>query len=126
MGRRTRARVITYGEAEDATLRARDVGARWPERLSFAVHHAGARRCGSGRGSTAAHLLPNVLAALAVGVAMGIPLAEAADGRRGRRPGAGRLSPVEHPDGYTVVRDGFKASLWSIPAALRFVEEARA
>jgi UDP-N-acetylmuramoyl-tripeptide--D-alanyl-D-alanine ligase len=125
MARRSRARVITYGVAQDADLRATDVAARWPERLSFAVHHAGqvvpvqTRLCGE-------YLVSNVLAAMAVGVAMGIPLAEAADAVAAIAPVPGRLSPEEHPDGYTVVRDGFKASLWSIPAALRFVEEARA
>ncbi len=125
MARRSRARVITYGVAQDADLRATDVAARWPERLSFTVHHAGqvvpvrTRLCGE-------YLVSNVLAAMAVGVAMGIPLAEAADAVAAIAPVPGRLSPEEHPDGYTVVRDGFKASLWSIPAALRFVEEARA
>jgi aminoacyl-tRNA hydrolase len=125
MGRRTRARVLTYGEAEDATLRAGDVSARWPERLSFTVHHRGqalrvrTQLCG-------AHLLSNVLAALAVGLAMDIPLAEAAAAVEKVAPLDGRLSPVDHPDGFTIVRDGFKASLWSIPAALRFVGEARA
>ena len=85
MRRRTRARVITYGLAEDAALRAQDVSARWPERLSFTVRHGAeevdvrTRLCG-------AHLLSNVLAALAVGVAMGIPLAEAPRPSRPCRP----------------------------------------
>ena len=56
---------------------------------------------------------------------MGIPLAEAVAAVEDVAPVDGRLSPVDHPDGFTIVRDGFKASLWSIPAA-RFVGEARA
>jgi aminoacyl-tRNA hydrolase len=125
MAGRTRARVITYGTAEDATLRATDVSARWPDRLSFAVHHQG-QVVPVRTQLLGAYLVSNVLAALAVGVAMGIPLAQAAEAVATIAPVGGRLSPEEHPDGYTVVRDGFKASLWSIPAALTFVEEARA
>ncbi len=125
MAARTRARVITYGLAGDAALRATEVSARWPERLSFTVHHEGhelgvrTRLCG-------AHLATNVLAALATGVAIGVPLDEAAAAVARVPPFPGRLSPVYHPDGYALVRDEFKASLWSIPAALAFLEEARA
>jgi UDP-N-acetylmuramoyl-tripeptide--D-alanyl-D-alanine ligase len=125
MRRRTRARVITYGLSEDATLRAQEVSARWPERLSFTVRQGDeevdvrTRLCG-------AHLLSDVLAALAVGVAMGIPLAEAAEAVGTVPPFHQRLSPVEHRDGFTIIRDDIKAPLWSIPPALQFMEEARA
>jgi aminoacyl-tRNA hydrolase len=125
MARRTEARVITYGLAEGATLRARDVRVRWPERLSFTVRYRDeevrvrTRLC-------AEHLLSNVLAALAVGVAMGVPLAEGAAALEAVPPFDRRLSPVAHPDGYTIVSDDIKAPLWSIPAALEFLAEARA
>jgi UDP-N-acetylmuramoyl-tripeptide--D-alanyl-D-alanine ligase len=125
MAERTRARVLTYGLAEDAMLRARDVRARWPERLSFTVHHAGraalvrTQLCG-------AHLLPNVLAALAAGVAMGVPLEEAARAVEAVPPFEQRLCPLAHPDGFTIVRDDYKAPLWSIPAALEFLRDASA
>ncbi len=125
MAARTRARVITYGLAGDAALRATEVSARWPERLSFTARHGDeeaevrTQLCG-------AHLLSNVLAALAVGVAAGVPLAEAATAAATVPPFAQRLSPVEHPDGYTILRDDIKAPLWSIPAALDVVRDARA
>ena len=101
-------------------------GARWPERLSFAVHYEGrtaevlTQLCG-------AHLVPNVLAALATGVALGIPLAEAVRRAVGTVPPFDfRLRPVEHPDGFTIVRDDYKAPLWSIPASFEFVRDATA
>ena len=125
MARRTRARVVTYGLAEDAMLRATNVRARWPERLSFAVHHEGrtvevrTQLCG-------AHLVGNVLAALATGVALGIPLEEAARAVGTVPPFELRLCPVEHPDGFTIVRDDYKAPLWSIPASLEFMRDATA
>jgi UDP-N-acetylmuramoyl-tripeptide--D-alanyl-D-alanine ligase len=125
MARRTRARVFTYGLAEDAMLRATNVRARWPERLSFSVHYEGrtaevrTQLCG-------AHVVSNVLAALATGVAIGIPLEEAAGAVASMPPIEPRLYPVDHPDGFTIVRDDYKAPLWSIPAALDFVREATA
>jgi PTH1 family peptidyl-tRNA hydrolase len=36
------------------------------------------------------------------------------------------MSPFEHPEGFTIIRDDFKAPLWSVPAALDFMREARA
>lgn len=125
MQRRCTARVITYGVAADALLRAENVSARWPERLSFSLHHQGqtfavrTQLCGD-------HMVCAVLAALAVGLAMGIPLAEAVAAVATVPPFDMRLSPLDHPDGFTIVRDDFKAPFWSIPAALRFMKEARA
>jgi len=125
MQRRCSARVITYGRAADAMLRAENVSARWPERLTFTLHHEGrtlevrTQLCG-------AHLVGSVLAALAVGLSMGIPLEEGVRAVGTVPPFDRRLCPFEHPDGYTIVRDDFKAPLWSIPAALQFVQEARA
>jgi aminoacyl-tRNA hydrolase len=125
MAERTRARVLTYGTGDDADVRATEVEARWPDPLAFTVTHGDE----AARVTTmlhGAHLLPDVLAALAVGVAMGVPLADAAAGAGTVPPFEQRLRPEAHPDGYTLVRDDFKASLWSIPRALRFVEEAQA
>jgi aminoacyl-tRNA hydrolase len=125
MARRTRARVLDYGLSEGAALRATNVRARWPERLSFTVQHEGrtaevrTQLCG-------AHVVSNVLAALAAGVAAGIPLEDAARAVGTVPPLEPRLYPVEHPDGFTIVRDDYKAPLWSIPAALDFLREASA
>jgi UDP-N-acetylmuramoyl-tripeptide--D-alanyl-D-alanine ligase len=125
MARRTRARVITYGLAQDADLRARDVRVRWPERLSFTVRH-GDEEVEVRTQFLAEHFLSDVLAALAVGVAMGVPLSEGAAVVEAVPPFGRRLSPVAHPDGYTVVSDDIKAPVWSMPAAFAFVEDARA
>ena len=56
-------RVVTYGVHPEAVVRATDVSASWPERLSFSVSHAGqrlqvqTRLCG-------AHWMPVVLATI--------------------------------------------------------------
>jgi aminoacyl-tRNA hydrolase len=125
MATRTSARVLTYGLAADAMLRATDVSARWPERLSFTVHYEGksalvrTQLCGK-------HPVTNVLAALAAGVALGIPLEQAVRAIGDVPPFEQRLYPVAHPDGFTILRDDYKAPLWSIPAALELVQEATA
>ncbi|MGE0118000.1 MAG: aminoacyl-tRNA hydrolase [Dongiaceae bacterium] len=118
-------RVISYGQTPEAMLRAEDIRASWPDGLSFTIryeeqsHLVRTQLYGS-------HLVPCVLAALAVGVAMGVPLHAAVDAVGTVPPFGRRMRPVDHPDGFTVIRDDYKAPLWSIPAALQFVKEARA
>src|SRR3546814_9183120 len=64
--------IITFGLAEQAALRAEQVRSAWPERLSFTAVYQGqaveirTRLCGT-------HWASAVLAALAVGLAAGIP-----------------------------------------------------
>jgi UDP-N-acetylmuramyl pentapeptide synthase len=117
-------RVTTYGLAPDADVRATDVVDAWPDRLAFTVHHAGrslpvrTRLCG-------AHLAPCVLAALAVGIELGVPLEDAVAAVAGVEPWRARMSPVELEDGVAFVRDDWKAPLWSVPPALAFLGRAR-
>src|SRR5918999_130072 len=125
MRARCAGRVLTYGLAPEAMVRAEHTSARWPERLSFTVRYAGqahevhTQLCG-------AHWVPCVLAALAVGIALGVPLATAVQAVQAVPPFRRRMEVVQHPDGVTFVRDDYKAPLWSIPAALQFMREARA
>lgn len=117
--------VITYGMASDAMVRAENIRADWPQRLSFTVHYQGeshevcTQLCGE-------HLLPSVLAALAGAIAMGVPLATAVRAVGQVPPFEGRMSPVIRPDGVTFIVDDAKAPLWSIPAALQFMRRAQA
>ncbi len=120
-----RAPVITYGLAPGATLRAEEVRSAWPERLSFTVWHGGCvlpvqtKLCGT-------YWVTSVLAALAVGVAMGVPLATAVAAIEAVEPFEGRMSPIIHADGVTFIQDDWKAPLWTIPPALDFLKQARA
>jgi aminoacyl-tRNA hydrolase len=120
-----RGRVITYGLALDADVRAEHVLDAWPDRLSFDLVHAGQRLrvqtqlCG-------AHWVSSALAAVAAGIALDVPLEAAARGLASVPPFPGRMSPLALPDGITVMRDDWKASLHTIPPALRFLRDARA
>jgi UDP-N-acetylmuramyl pentapeptide synthase len=125
LAHRTPARVLSVGRAEDAELRAIEVTARWPEPLSFRAVHGGddvrvrTRLHGE-------HLLGSALAALAVGLAFGLPLPQTAAALAAAEPTPRRMSPVTHPDGVTFIRDDFKAPADSIPEVLRFLDQATA
>ncbi len=67
-----------------------------------------------------------VLAAVAVGVAMGIPLATAVQAVEQAPPRRRRMYPITRPDEVTFIQDDMKAPLWSIPPALEFMQEAQA
>ncbi len=125
MRSRCAGRVITYGLAPDAMVRAENVSAAWPERLSFTV-------CFNGQSHPVhtqlpgAHLVHCALAAVAVGLAMGLPLTVAVQAISTVPPFPRRMSPVIRDDGVTFIQDDAKAPLWSIPAVLDFMKAARA
>jgi aminoacyl-tRNA hydrolase len=125
MRSRTAGRVVTYGRSSAADVRGEDVGGAWPERLSFTARYGGEAvrvrtlLCGE-------HWVSAVLAALAAGVAEGIPLEAAAEAVGRVEPAPGRLSVVAHDDGVTFIRDDQKAPLPSIAPALDFLRSARA
>jgi UDP-N-acetylmuramoyl-tripeptide--D-alanyl-D-alanine ligase len=119
----TPARTLSFGRSAEADLRAADVSARWPRRLSFAVGHEGR----STRVQTqllGEHLLGSALAALGVAIALGMDLEEAGDALARARPSFRRMSCVTHPDGVTFIRDDWKAPLDSVADALAFMEDA--
>ena len=123
MRKRCVGRVITYGLATDANVRAENVSSRWPARLSFTLIHDGqsvqvqTQLCGE-------HWVHSVLAAFAVGIALDMPLLTIAEAVKEAPPFEARLSPVELPNGITFIRDDLKAPLWTISPALQFLREA--
>jgi UDP-N-acetylmuramyl pentapeptide synthase len=71
------------------------------------------------------HWVHAFLAAIATGLALGVPLVEAVAAVRAVDPWPGRLSEVA-VDGVTYIRDDCKAPLWTVEAALEFLRTARA
>ena len=118
-------RVMTYGVARTAMVRAERVRSQWPERLSFTVLYDGqaypvnTQLCGK-------HWVSCVLAAIAVGIAMGVPLATVVQAIQATPPFSGRMCPMNQPGEITFIRDDEKAPLWSIAPALEFMKEAHA
>lgn len=121
---RCKGEVVTFGVAEHATMRATEIDASFPNPLSFLATCGGE----SVRVQTrlyGAHVIGSVLAALAVGHVMGIPLAAAAEAIGRVKPYPGRMQAVETADGITFMCDQWKAPLWTIPSSIEFLREAR-
>jgi aminoacyl-tRNA hydrolase len=118
-------RVMTYGTSDSAMLHGSAIHASWPDRLSLTVTwkyqtvRVQTQLCGS-------HWVPVVLAALAAGVALGVPLAVAAEAVASVEPFEGRMSPIHLDDGVTFIRDDWKAPLWTIAPTFEFIRQARA
>jgi hypothetical protein len=125
MQNRYKGRILTCGLSLDALLRVKDIRDDWPNRLSLTVLYEGksvrvhTQLCG-------AHLVPNVLAAMAVGQAMGVGLQSAATALATVAPVPGRMCPIESPEGVTFICDDVKAPVWAIPPARDYVGRATA
>jgi alanine racemase len=126
MAGRTRARIVTYGLDPDADLVAGSVEAS-PEGLAFTVFVKdffpvpGLRSRRKLRGRLrllGRHNVYATLAAVAVGLTLGVPLDEALEALAGVHPLPGRLNPLPGVNGCLLLDDSFNASPASMLAAL--------
>lgn len=125
MAKATRARVLTFGLSPKADVRASGVHCAFPERLTMTVHHAG-ESLPLRTGLIGEHMAYPVLAAIAVGIACGLPLRTCVrrlHGVLGRRH---RLTAHAVPSGAMFLLDTRKAPVWTVEASLRVLEQARA
>ncbi|SIN09799.1 UDP-N-acetylmuramoyl-tripeptide--D-alanyl-D-alanine ligase [Micromonospora cremea] len=119
MASRTRARVVRYGEAPDADVRAEDVTLDDRGRGSYTlVTPEGSAPVRLGL--TGRHQVSNTLAAAAVARELGMPLAELATalGELGL-VSTRRMDVFDRPDGVTVIDDSYNANPASMSAALK-------
>lgn len=120
---RTRARVVLYGEAADAGLRATEVHDEGLDGLRFAVAYRGERAQASlplpGR-----HLLAAGLSAIGAAAELGVPLEEAAIALSTMERPPRRMS-VRRADDLTVIDDSYNASPAALSAALAVLRAAR-
>lgn len=118
MADRTAARVVLVGEAGDADLRAEDVTLDERGRASYTLVTPNGRvpvRLGvSGR-----HQVGNTLAAAAVALDLGMPLAELPEALGALvLPSTRRMDVFDRADGVTVIDDSYNANPGSMAAAL--------
>jgi UDP-N-acetylmuramoyl-tripeptide--D-alanyl-D-alanine ligase len=118
-------RVVTVGLGDEAALRAEDVEAAWPARVSFTLRHDGST-VRVQTGLCGRHWVQPVLAAIAVGLEAGVPLTDAAHAIAKVTTSRGRMQPIECADGVTFIRDDQKHDLPTAMRALDFLEEATA
>jgi UDP-N-acetylmuramoyl-tripeptide--D-alanyl-D-alanine ligase len=125
MAEETPARVILYGRASGADVRAEDVRATFPERLSFTAV-AGDETARVETRLVGEHWVTSALAAIATGRALGVQLDEAAAALARVEPVPFKLSVLETPSGATILRDDYKGTACTVPAALQALASARA
>ncbi len=112
MASRTAQRVVGFGHAEDAEIRAANVEARWPERMRFDLVVAGRTYPVETR-FVGTLMLTNVLGALAVIHGLGLDIETAVRRLAEIEPVRDRQGVYLGQDGKTYILDAEKAPYWS-------------
>jgi len=121
----SKGRVVYFGAGEECAVRAEDVSACWPERLSLTLCAGGVRQHVQTR-LVGTHWVNGLLAAAAAALECGATLPQIAAGVARVEPTAGRLQPCVLPSGAVMLRDDFNGSLESYRAAFEVLRNARA
>ncbi|MEO7917339.1 MAG: UDP-N-acetylmuramoyl-tripeptide--D-alanyl-D-alanine ligase, partial [Dokdonella sp.] len=114
-------RVIRFGFATDAEVRGELGGAAAG---SFRIVTAG-ETITVALALPGIHNMCNALAAAAIGVALGVPLATIKRGLETASPVAGRLATRRHPSGATIIDDSYNANPGSFDAAIATLADLR-
>jgi len=118
---RTRARVVLFGESEDAQLRATDVRAEGLAGLRFTANYEG-ERAPVALPIPGRQLVPAALAALGAARTLGVPLDEATLALGTLEQPAHRME-VRRGPGVTVIDDSYNASPAAVQAALAVLRD---
>ncbi|MGW7679991.1 UDP-N-acetylmuramoyl-tripeptide--D-alanyl-D-alanine ligase [Kribbella sp. NPDC054772] len=119
MRSRTEQKVLTFGEAPEADVRATDVKIDGEGRPAFTLHLGGFSGAVQLR-LIGEHFVSNALAAAAVAAAVGITPEQIADGLNAATlMSAARMELTERADGVTIINDAFNANPDSTRAALK-------
>ncbi len=114
---RTKARVVRFGQAEDADVRAERITALGERGFAFDLLADGARMAVqiAGLGDST---VPNALAAAAGALAAGASLDQVAEGLGRYRPVGGRMERVALPRNIILINDTYNANPQSMRVAL--------
>ncbi|MGI9197419.1 MAG: UDP-N-acetylmuramoyl-tripeptide--D-alanyl-D-alanine ligase [Candidatus Nanopelagicales bacterium] len=116
---RTEAPILTFGESEQAQVRAAQVRLDARARASFVLEHGDGSWPVSLRVS-GEHQVPNALAATAMAIAAGVPVDEIVSALESYEPASKwRMEVHERADGVIVVNDAYNANPESTRAALK-------
>ena len=115
---RTRARVLSFGVATGADVRAEDVVLDDIGQASFTlIGPDGSERIELP--IIGEHMAWNALAAAAVGIALGLSVGECASGLKDARLSAWRMELIEGAGGVRILNDAYNANPSSMAAALK-------
>jgi len=122
MATQTRASVVTFGLGEANDVRASDIVLDWPQGTRFKLHALGEIREAQTRLIGRVMVYP-VLAAVTAALVKGFSLDQILPALEDISPTPGRLEPIRLPNGAYLLRDDYKSSLETIPAALDTLSE---
>jgi UDP-N-acetylmuramoyl-tripeptide--D-alanyl-D-alanine ligase len=115
---RTAGRVVTFGLAPDADVRAEDVSLGTDGRASFILMYEDERATVT-LAVPGEHMVSNALAAAATGRTLDVPLAACAEALSQAGVSKWRMETFTTPSGIRVVNDAYNANPESMAAALR-------
>ena len=115
---RTAGRVVTFGLAPDADVRAEDVSLGTDGRASFILMYEDERATVT-LAVPGEHMVSNALAAAATGLTLDVPLAACAEALSLAGVSKWRMETFTTPSGIRVVNDAYNANPESMAAALR-------
>jgi UDP-N-acetylmuramoyl-tripeptide--D-alanyl-D-alanine ligase len=115
---RTAARVLTFGVAQDADVRAETIVLDGEGRASFDLVSADGREPVE-LSVAGEHMVSNALAAAAGAIALGVDPAECAAALKDVRASEWRMEVFSNADGVVVVNDAYNANPESMAAGLR-------
>jgi UDP-N-acetylmuramoyl-tripeptide--D-alanyl-D-alanine ligase len=118
LGDRASGRVILFGSAQDAGVRAEDVVLDDEGRASFTLAVEADREPVT-LTVPGEHMVSNALAAVACGIVVGVPPSESAVALKGARVSEWRMETFVTPGGIRVVNDAYNANPESMAAGLR-------
>jgi UDP-N-acetylmuramoyl-tripeptide--D-alanyl-D-alanine ligase len=118
MMQRARGEVVTFGETSAADVRATGVELDEHARASFQIE-AGSNRARVSLPVPGEHMVPNALAAAAVAMRLGVPLAKAAEGIASCAVPRWRMQVCDAPGGARILNDAYNANPASMEAALK-------
>lgn len=121
----TSARIVTYGFHPESDFVCSLTNSVWPSRLSISV------RCNTGSEEIQSrfvgeHWSVAILAAVAVGRTMGVPLSRCAELVEQQEPVWARMQPIELPSGVTFIRDDYHGSPHNFQTAFDVIRTATA
>jgi UDP-N-acetylmuramoyl-tripeptide--D-alanyl-D-alanine ligase len=115
---RCRGKVVTFGLSPEAQVRGEAVTLGRDGLAAFDLVHEGDRER-IGLTVPGDHMVPNALAAAAIGLQLGVPFAACASALAHATVSRWRMESFTTPDGVRVVNDAYNANPESMAAALR-------
>jgi UDP-N-acetylmuramoyl-tripeptide--D-alanyl-D-alanine ligase len=125
MAGRTTARIVTYGRSPDADVRATEIGGDTLRGRCFTLV-AGGEHARVQLSLPGEHAVTTALAAAAVALSCGLPLADVAAGLEALRPAKRRGEVMRGANGSTLIDDSYNANRQSAEAAIATLHGANA